>query len=81
MGLALSLRRLDLIEMIYLSSRGPSQASSSKSERVVHDESLLRYVLAEVVSGTSGNEAWPEDFRANVSLFVILRKIPKLTFR
>ncbi|AFR98402.2 26S proteasome regulatory subunit N2 [Cryptococcus neoformans C23] len=73
MGLALSLRRLDLIEMIYLSSRGPSQASSSKSERVVHDESLLRYVLAEVVSGTSGNEAWPEDFRAN--LFSLLRRL------
>lgn len=75
--MALSLRRLDLIEMIYLSSRGPSQASSSKSERVVHDENLLRYVLAEVVSGTSGNEAWPEDFRANVSLLGDIKNIYK----
>nr|ODN99779.1 26S proteasome regulatory subunit N2 [Cryptococcus depauperatus CBS 7855] len=71
MGLALSLQRLDLIEMIYLSSRAPTQAISTRSERVVHDEGLLRYVLAEVVSGASGNEAWSEDFR----LFQLLRRL------
>jgi 26S proteasome regulatory subunit N2 len=67
-GLALSLRRLDLIEMIFLSSRA-SQASTSTdiSKNVAHDESLLRYVLAEVVSGTSGNENWPPEFRERVS--------------
>ncbi|TYJ57313.1 hypothetical protein B9479_002046 [Cryptococcus floricola] len=73
MGLALSLRRLDLIEMIYVSSRSSSQSSSSKAERVVHDESLLKYVLAEVVSGASGNEAWTEEFRDG--LFNLLRRL------
>ncbi|WVQ77147.1 hypothetical protein IAR50_006830 [Cryptococcus sp. DSM 104548] len=76
MGLALSLRRLDLIEMIYVSSRASSQSSSSKSERVVHDESLLKYVLAEVVSGASGNEAWTEEFRDG--LFNLLRRLFQL---
>lgn len=65
MGLALSLRRLDLIEMLYLSSRGP--ASSSKTTRPVHDESLLRYVLNEIVSGASGNDNLPAEFRQSVS--------------
>lgn len=63
MGLALSLRRLDLIEMIFVSSRA---ASASQSDKPVHDESLLRYVLGEVVSGTSGNEGWGEDFLHSV---------------
>ena len=68
MGLALSLRRLDLIEMIFLSSRAPPSASSSAPSRPTHDESLLRYVLNEVVSGASGNEVLPSEFRASVSL-------------
>lgn len=68
MGLALSLRRLDLIEMLYLSSRGPPSASANASTRPVHDESLLRYVLNEIVSGTSGNDNIPAEFRQNVSI-------------
>ncbi|WVQ86283.1 hypothetical protein IAT38_008451 [Cryptococcus sp. DSM 104549] len=72
MGLALSLRRLDLVEMIYVSSRAPA-SSSSKPAHVVHDESLLRYVLAEVVSGASGNDAWSEEFREQ--LFNLLRRL------
>lgn len=70
MGLALSLRRLDLVEMIFVSSRGPPHPSSSKP---AHDESLLRYVLSEVVSGTSGNEAWGEEFLHNVSRMLCAR--------
>ncbi|WWD20908.1 hypothetical protein CI109_105386 [Kwoniella shandongensis] len=77
MGLALSLRRLDLVEMIYLTSRAPAQSSTSaanaKSSRVTHDEGLLRYVLAEVVSGASGNESWPTEFRTN--LFNLLLRL------
>lgn len=69
MGLALSLRRLDLIEMLYLSSRGP--ASSSKTTRPVHDESLLRYVLNEIVSGASGNDNLPAEFRQSVSAVMV----------
>nr|XP_019007714.1 26S proteasome regulatory subunit N2 [Kwoniella pini CBS 10737]OCF46495.1 26S proteasome regulatory subunit N2 [Kwoniella pini CBS 10737] len=48
MGLALSLRRLDLVEMIYLTSRASSQPSTSSqasSSRPTHDESLLRYLF------------------------------------
>jgi 26S proteasome regulatory subunit N2 len=75
MGLALSLRRLDLIEMIFLTSRASPQASSSTgpSKNVAHDEGLLRYVLAEVVSGTSGNENWPPEFRERVSINITHR--------
>lgn len=66
-GLALSLRRLDLIEMLFLSSRSPEQGTS-KSTRPAHDESLLRYVLGEVVSGSSGSDAMSPDFRQSVSV-------------
>jgi hypothetical protein len=31
---------------------------------------MLRYVLNEVISGTSGNENWPADFRADVSVSI-----------
>jgi len=66
-GLALSLRRLDLLETFYIASRAPSDPSSSEqSKQVLHDESMLRYVLNEAISGTSGNENWPIDFRADV---------------
>ncbi|WWC64974.1 uncharacterized protein I303_107588 [Kwoniella dejecticola CBS 10117] len=75
MGLALSLRRLDLVEMIYLTSRASSQPSTSTqgSSRPTHDESLLRYVLSEVVSGASGNESWSGEFRHN--LFNLLLRL------
>ncbi|OCF35997.1 26S proteasome regulatory subunit N2 [Kwoniella heveanensis BCC8398] len=79
MGLALSLRRLDLVEMIYLTSRAPPHASTSaagaksQGSRPQHDESLLRYVLSEVVSGASGNESWSEEFRSN--LFNLLLRL------
>ena len=66
MGLALSLRRLDLIEMLFLTSRAPAQGTS-KQTRPVHDESLLRYVLNEVISGASGSDTITPDFRAEVS--------------
>lgn len=69
MGLALSLRRLDLVEELYLSSQAPSQGSS-KSAGTEHDESLLRYVLSEIVSGASGNEAWSVEFRQRVSYLI-----------
>jgi len=66
-GLALSLRRLDLLETFYIASRAPSDPSSSESSKqVLHDESMLRYVLNEAISGTSGNENWPNNFRADV---------------
>ncbi|WWC92551.1 uncharacterized protein L201_007510 [Kwoniella dendrophila CBS 6074] len=79
MGLALSLRRLDLVEMIYLTSRATSQPSTSaqgaksQSSRPTHDESLLKYVLSEVVSGATGNESWTEEFRTN--LFNLLLRL------
>ncbi|WVR08800.1 hypothetical protein IAU60_005858 [Kwoniella sp. DSM 27419] len=79
MGLALSLRRLDLVEMIYLTSRAPPLASTSAAgaksagSRPAHDEGLLRYVLAEVVSGASGNDSWTEEFRR--SLFNLLLRL------
>ena len=66
MGLALSLRRLDLIEMIFLSSRAPQQGTS-KQTRPVHDEGLLRYVLNEVISGASGSDTITPEFRKDVS--------------
>lgn len=65
-GLALSLRRLDLIEATFLASKAPASTSSSATGSE-HDESLLRYVLSEAVSGSSGNENWPELFRTTVS--------------
>ena len=73
MGLALSLRRLDLIEMIFLSSRAPSSTSSSSAPQPAHDESLLRYVLNEVVSGTSGNELLAAQWRSQ--LFQLLLRL------
>ncbi|WWD07181.1 hypothetical protein V865_005278 [Kwoniella europaea PYCC6329] len=78
MGLALSLRRLDLVEMIYLTSRAnsssqPSTSTKPQSSRPTHDESLLRYVLSEVVSGATGNEGWSEEFRSN--LFNLLLRL------
>jgi 26S proteasome regulatory subunit N2 len=66
MGLALSLRRLDLIEMIFLTSRAPQQGTS-KQTRPVHDEGLLRYVLNEVISGASGSDTITPEFRQDVS--------------
>lgn len=66
MGLALSLRRLDLIEMLFLSSRAPQQGTS-KSTRPAHDEGLLRYVLTEVISGASGSDTISPEFRNEVS--------------
>jgi 26S proteasome regulatory subunit N2 len=67
MGLALSLRRLDLIEMIFITSRSPASKSlpDGGPER---DESLLIYVLTEIIGGTSGNEAWGLGFVDNVRL-------------
>lgn len=69
-GLALSLRRLDDIEMIYVSSRAPGASSSS---HVIHDESLLRYILSEVVSGASGNETSDAEFRRDVSFSIVVQ--------
>ena len=69
MGLALSLRRLDLIEMIYRASRSPSKTASS-SKRPLHDESLIRYVLHEVLSGYGGHEDLPRSFMMPVSRIV-----------
>ena len=66
MGLALSLRRLDLIEMIFLTSRSSSSAPSS-STRPSHDESLLRYVLHEILSGYGGSQELPKEFVTEVS--------------
>ncbi|KAK4689650.1 26S proteasome regulatory subunit N2, partial [Tremellales sp. Uapishka_1] len=67
-GLALSLRRLDLIEMLFVTSRVQPQASSSSkpSKGPLHDEALLRYILGEVVGGASGNDAWPVSFRSSL---------------
>lgn len=65
-GLALSLRRLNLIEAIYESSRAPAESSASGSKSTsgtVHDESLLRYILAETIAGTAGSDSWPDSFR------------------
>ncbi|ORY27990.1 endopeptidase [Naematelia encephala] len=64
-GLALSLHRLDLIEMIFRSSTAPA-GPSSKTSGSEHDESLLRYILAEVVSGAGGNETWTHEFRLDL---------------
>lgn len=70
-GLALSLRRLDLVETFYKASRAPTDpTSSTSSDTVQHDEGMLRYVLNEAISGTSGNENWPTEFRDEVSPFV-----------
>ncbi|RXK39366.1 26S proteasome regulatory subunit N2 [Tremella mesenterica] len=65
-GLALSLRKLDAIESIFLASH----TSPTESE---HDEGLLRYVLSEAVSGSSGNDSWPEEFRT--ALFKLLLQL------
>lgn len=64
--------------MLFLTSRAPPSTSSAgaKKNRPEHDESLLRYVLNEVVSGTSGNEAWPPEFREN--LFALLLRLFQL---
>lgn len=57
-----------MVETFYIASRAPVDSSSSApSTSVQHDESMLRYVLGEAISGTSGNENWPADFRANAS--------------
>lgn len=65
-GLALSLRRLNLIEDIYQASRAPAESSASGSKSTsgtLHDESLLRYILAEAIGGTAGSDSWPDSFR------------------
>lgn len=56
-GLTLSLRRLDLLEQVYL---------QSKSTNGQHDEDLLRYVLSELTSGSGGNESWGAEFREDL---------------
>ncbi|BEI82651.1 hypothetical protein CcaverHIS002_0305190 [Cutaneotrichosporon cavernicola] len=67
-GLALSLRRLNLIEAIYQNSRSSSGT---------HDENLLRYILAETVGGAGGSDAWPDSFRRE--LLAVLLKLFKLS--
>ncbi|CAK9783205.1 26S proteasome regulatory complex, non-ATPase subcomplex, Rpn2/Psmd1 subunit [Cutaneotrichosporon oleaginosum] len=69
-GLALSLRRLDLIEAIYQTSQSPSGSTAL-------DETLLRYILAETVGGAGGSDAWPDAFRRD--LLVLLLKLFKLS--
>lgn len=70
-GLTLSLRRLDLLEQIYLSSKNPR--SDRKEEESKFDDDLLRYVLIETTGGASGNEKWSRDFR--VELLHLLLKL------
>jgi 26S proteasome regulatory subunit N2 len=67
-GLTLSLRRLDLLESVYLHSVNPNQEGTSTSVSSKHDEDLLRYVLAEVTGGASGNEGWSKEFRDEVGI-------------
>jgi hypothetical protein len=65
-GLTLSLRRLDLLEKVYLQSKkagSPGVASEP-------DEELLRYVLLETTAGASGNERWGVEFREDVSVHI-----------
>lgn len=78
-GLALSLRRLSLIEGIYNASRASSEASSSRTSATgtLHDESLLRYILAETIGGAAGSDAWPDSFRRD--LLQLLLKLFQLT--
>ena len=61
--MTLSLRRLDLLEQVYLQSR-KTGSSGVASEP---DEELLRYVLLETTAGASGNERWSVEFREDVS--------------
>jgi hypothetical protein len=63
-GLTLSLRRLDLLEQVYLQSK---KSSSSRGSTDL-DEDLLRYVLSETTAGASGNERWGVEFREEVSV-------------
>lgn len=81
-GLALSLRHLDLIESIYLASRVPAEGSSRDAERksstgTLHDEGLLRYILSETIAGTAGSDSWPDSFRRD--LLQLLLKLFQLT--
>ncbi|WOO82563.1 26S proteasome non-ATPase regulatory subunit 1 A [Vanrija pseudolonga] len=83
-GLALSLRRLNLIEAIYLQSTAPSEASSSKAverksaDGILHDEGLLRYILAETIGGAGGSDAWPDSFRRDL-LALLLKLFQRTT--
>lgn len=81
-GLALSLRHLNLIESIYLASRAPSEGSSRDAERksstgTLHDEGLLRYILSETIAGTAGSDSWPDSFRRE--LLQLLLRLFQLT--
>jgi 26S proteasome regulatory subunit N2 len=64
-GLALALRRLDLIEMIYLSSRALASTSTT-GKRPTHDETLLRYVLSEVTGGSGGSDGLTREVRGSL---------------
>lgn len=66
-GLALALRRLDLIEMIYLSSRSGSNVAGT-GKRPTHDETLLRYVLVEITGGAGGNDGFSNHVRVDVRI-------------
>ncbi|KAL7420934.1 proteasome regulatory particle base subunit [Cryptotrichosporon argae] len=82
-GLALSIRRLNLIEAIYLDSRAPdvpgssSRKSATSADGTLHDENLLRYILSEAVGGVGGTDAWPDEFRRD--LLTLLLGLFKLT--
>lgn len=70
LGLALSLRRLDLLEQVYLRSKNPNATSTGGEPE--HNQDLLRYVLSETTGSASGNERWPPAYREEL-LHLLLR--------